>query len=236
MMDSLAPYGQSIALVAAIIVAFGVYLSNRQGENEAARHRDELLSKNEQLLERADENARLQAELRTAAEETMRQVTGEGGYGVVIPYFRWISPEIVKREGIVIPEIIPTTFGILNNSEAPVIGPLVIISQRVPVGEGSRGSDRKELFRGRLEDIYPHMGPHMLNAHGTIARSHDNWFDVYMASRAATVTQSIVVSWNGETWETDYELRQNKDADRNVEEKVLHTIRDDFPFLNDQRR
>jgi len=236
MLDWLAPYGQGIALVAAIIAAFGVYLSNRHADNEASRHRDELLSKNEQLIERADENARLQVELRAVAEKTIRQVTGEGGYGIVLPYFTQISPEIVERDAIVIPEVIPTTFGILNNSDAPVIEPLVIILQRVPVGEGFMGSDRKELFRGRVGSVYPGMGSTMLNAKGTIAKSHDNWFDVIVFSRAATFTQSIVVVWDGDSWETDYELRQLADADRNVEEKTLHSIRDDFPLSNEQRR
>ena len=129
MLDWLTPHGQSITFVAGLTVVFGSYLAARHARNEAS------------------ENARLQAELRAVAEETVRQVTGEGGYGTVLPYFTQISPEIVERRGIVIPEVISTTFGILNNSDAPVIEPLVIISQRVPVGEGFMGSDRKELFR-----------------------------------------------------------------------------------------
>ena len=218
MLDWLTPHGQSITFVAGLTVVFGSYLAARHARNEAS------------------ENARLQAELRAVAEETVRQVTGEGGYGTVLPYFTQISPEIVERRGIVIPEVISTTFGILNNSDAPVIEPLVIISQRVPVGEGFMGSDRKELFRGRVGSVYPGMGPTMLHAKGTIAKSHDNWFDVVVFSRAATFTQSIVVVWVGDSWETDYELRQLADADRNVEEKTLHSIRDDFPLSNEQRR
>ncbi|MEX2125590.1 MAG: hypothetical protein WD795_17005 [Woeseia sp.] len=236
MLDWLAPYGQGIALGAAIIAAFGVFLSNRHAGNEATRHRDELMTKNGELLRRADENARLQSELRSAAEKTIRQVTGEGGHGFVVPFFTQISPEIVKRDGIVIPDTVPITFGLLNNSDAPVIAPVVHISQRVPIGEGIEGSNMQILFSGRIGDVFPQMGPTMINAKSTIKKAQDNWFNVVIFSRAATFSQSIVVTWNGDLWVNDYELRQLKDTDRNVEEKTLHSIRVDFPFLDERRQ
>lgn len=235
-MNFLAPYGQSIALGAALVAAFGVYLSNRHAENEEIRHRDKLVARDAQLLERADENKRLQAELRVVAEETIRQLTGEGGYAIVVTFFTSISPEIVKREGHVIPDVIPTRFGILNNaSDAPVIEPLVVITQRVPSGEGFDGSDGNIVFRERIGNVYPSVGPTMLNAQSTITKSRDNWFDVLIISRAGKWSQSIVVTWNGELWDRDYRLLQLKDADRNIEEKTLHTIRDDFPFQDERR-
>ena len=80
MLDALAPYGQAITLIAAICVAFGAFLSSRNTGNELRARDAELRANNALLLERAHENARLQEELKTHAQETVRQVTGGNSY------------------------------------------------------------------------------------------------------------------------------------------------------------
>jgi len=80
MLDSLAPYGQTIAFVAAILVAFGVFLSGRDSDKTLEERDAALRASNAQLLKRADENAHLQEELKTQAQETVRQVTGGNAY------------------------------------------------------------------------------------------------------------------------------------------------------------
>ena len=167
-------------------------------------------------------------------EKLAREMTGEGGYPLILPYFTQIDPAIVEKEKIVIPEIIPTTFGVLNNSESPVFGARVRIMQRVPQSEGFMGTDRKTIYaepRQEGIDVFRGMGPTMINARGTIAKGLDNWFDVVTFARAATFSQSIVVTWNGDSWETDYELRQLADPDRGNDELIIHSIREDFPYV-----
>jgi hypothetical protein len=223
MLDNLAPYGHAIALVAGILVAFGVWLGTRHSDNQ-------LRERDAQLLERADENARLQGELRAASEETMRQVTGRGGYAFIVPNYARIDPALAARDGIVVPDVIPVWFGVLNNSPYPVIGVHVHIMQRVPVGEGFEGSDGRSIFDGRIGDVFPSTGQVQVGAIAELRKDRDNRFDILLRARAANFTQRLVITWVGDHWEQDYELKQTPDADRGNAEIVFRTIRSDFPY------
>lgn len=234
--DWIGSSGHILAFLGAFIAAFGALLSHQHSTKESDRLREELLAKNEQLIERADEIAFLQGELRGVAEQTMCQVTGEGGYPTVVPLFSQISPEIVKRKGIDIPDVLPATFRILNNSAAPVIAPHVSIMKTVPMGTGFWGSNTEILFQAYVETIYPDMVPIPLNVRTTIEKSRENWFDVLVFSPAAKFTERVVVVWDGEQWQTDLELKRLADEKRGIEEKLIRTIREDFPFLSEDRR
>lgn len=142
-----------------------------------------------------------------------------------------IVPEMAKRLGLAIPDVPVTIFGILNISEYPMLNQKVSVGQRVPGGTGDYDSDRKQIFHGNVGDSFPGMGPTMLDAKAQLYKDRDNWFFVVISSRTVTLTEKIVISWNGASWEHDYELIQQRDDDRGNEERIIRQIRDDFPYI-----
>jgi len=175
----------------------------------------------------------LSKEIAGVARETIREVTGEGGYALVLPYFSQIDPVLAAKEGIVVPDVIPTTFGVINNSKYPVLSINLIISQHVPVGTGMLGTDTIGIFSGPVPDSLPGRGPTMVNARATIRKDRDNWFWTFIFSRRSDLSQRIVVTWDGQRWRQDYELTVLKNGRAH---QVLHEIAKNFPYIKKPSR
>jgi len=155
-------------------------------------------------------------------------VTGEGGYALLVANLPFIDPS-----GAAIPDVVPMRFGLLNNSDYPVFAVTASILKRVPVGQGIMGSDATTVVQnGFIGDAFPGTGQIHLSAATDVRTDRGNVLDVVLFSRAATFSQRLVITWSGDGWVQDYELKQLADAQRGVEEKVLHAIRDDFPYRN----
>lgn len=197
MLNAISQYGQAIAFAGAIIAAVGVALSSI---NES----------------------RLQSQLIEAQGETLRQVTGDGGFSFLIPQINIAD----RREQIQAPMML------LNNSEYPVFGVVASVMQRVPVGEGLMGSDGVLLFRGSLGDVYPGSGPQATGLQATLHRDRDNIFDIVLFTRAGTFGQRLVITWADEQWQYDYQLKNLSEGKRGTPEEVIHDIRVDFPYQN----
>ena len=75
----------------------------------------ELVRSTQKITDLGNETVELATTNTELTRESIRQVTGEGGYSVVVPYYMSIDPAIVAKEKIVIPHVIPTMFGVLNN-------------------------------------------------------------------------------------------------------------------------
>jgi len=178
-----------------------------------------------------DSNAQiteLSKQIVAVTRETIREVTGEGGIAHVVPYYSTIDPELAAKQGVVVPDAIPTTFGVINNSKYGVLNIDLIISQRVPVGTGILGSDTLHIFSGSVPDTYPGKGATMVNAEAIIRKDRDNIFSMVLSARRVTLFQSIVISWDGQRWRNDYRLARLRDG---KPQEVLHEIAKDFPYI-----
>lgn len=195
MLSAISQYGQVIAFSGAILVAIGVFLGS------------------------IHEN-RLQSQLIDAQNETLRQVTGEGGYGFLTPRINIAD----GREQIQVPLMV------LNNSEYPVLGVVANVMQQVPIGEGLMGSDGIPLFRGPLGDVFPGFGPQPTGLEVTVRRDRDNVFDIVLFTRSGTFGERLIVSWDGENWHYDHQLRDLSEGKRGTPDELIHGIREDFPY------
>jgi hypothetical protein len=119
---------------------------------------------------------------------------------------------------------------LLNNSDYPVFGVILNIMQRVPIGEGFQGSDGIPLFRGTLGEIYPKTGPQPMGAQVMLRRDRDNVFDIVLFTRSGTFGEKLVISWDGEHWHSDHELRNLTKGKRGTSDELIHSIREDFPY------
>ena len=102
--------------------------------------------------------------------------------------------------------------------------------QRVPIGEGIRGSDGIPLFRGTLGEIYPKTGPQSMGTQVMLRRDRDNVFDIVLFSRSGTFGEKLVITWDGERWHSDHELRNLTEGKRGTADELIHSIREDFPY------
>lgn len=219
-------------------------LTNRNNELQG-----KLVDATQNITELGNKTVQLAAANTELTKEAIRQVTGEGGYCVVVPYYTSIDPAIVAKEKIVIPDAIPTTFRVLNNSTYRVFIVRLTIMRSTPMGEGQafptvtggvlRG-DMNFLFNGEIGNVYPGTGavfvtdPKGRPAQGVLRKDRDNWFHILVTAASVKLSETLVVSWDGVSWEHAYELKRLKD-DKGNTEKVLQKIRDDFPYISKSR-
>jgi hypothetical protein len=98
-------------------------------------------------------------------------------------------------------------------------------------------TDSNLIFNGRIGDSFPNSGPMFVTrpsgspAQALLRKDRDNWFDIFFTARSGNLNERLVVSWDGDSWEYDYELKRLKDNKGNPEQ-ILHRIRDDFRYVS----
>ena len=61
-------------------------------------------------------------------------------------------------------------------------------------------------------------------------KDRDNWFPIFVTA-LVDLSETLAVSWDGDSWEYDYELKRPKNSKGNPEQ-ILHKIRDDFRYVS----
>jgi hypothetical protein len=93
---------------------------------------------------------------------------------------------------------------------------------------GAAGIKRPE-YHASLGDILP-RGTRSGRLHSltvTLRKDVDNMIDFSISSRAVTLWERLVISWNGKSWISDYSLFKEVEG----KQVYLKRIREDFPYL-----